>query len=58
VTQTLRDPAKQDMTNLFLGKYFSRRVPPLTRAMTDDVIRVKAYKTSTWKVPASEYGKQ
>lgn len=51
IEQTLRDPVKQDATNIFLGKYYSRRIPSLGPAVAaaQDVLRVRAYKRSTWK---------
>ena len=53
VEQMLRDPAKQDAINLFVGKYCSRRIRGLTHgAAADGIIRVKAYKRSTWKAGA------
>jgi hypothetical protein len=55
VEQLLRDPAKQDAINLFVGKYASRRIGGLSpNAAADGIVRVKAYKKSTWKV-AAEY---
>lgn len=51
VEQLLRDPAKQDAINLFVGKYASRRIGGLSpNAAADGIVRVKAYKKSTWKV--------
>ena len=53
VEQMLRDPSKQDAMNLFVGKYSSRRIGGLSpNAAADGVVRVKAYKQSTWKVGA------
>lgn len=50
VEQLLRDPAKQDAINLVVGKYASRRIGGLgPSAAADGVVRVKAYKKSTWK---------
>ncbi len=51
VEQMLRDPAKQDAINLFVGKYASRRIGGLSpNAAADGIMRVKAYKKSTWKL--------
>ncbi len=53
VGQMLRDPAKQDAINLFVGKYCSRRIGGLgPNAAADGIVRVKAYKKSTWKAGA------
>jgi hypothetical protein len=51
VVQMLRDPSKQDAINLFVGKYASRRIGGLgPNAAADGIVRVKAYKKSTWKI--------
>jgi hypothetical protein len=55
IQQTLADPSKQDATNLFLGKYFSRRIPALTKEISEKVFRVKAFLASSWKKQGPEY---
>lgn len=55
IEQNLRDPSKQNITNIWLGKYFSRRIPVFTQVANDNVLRVKAWQSSSWSKPAMEY---